>query len=786
MRKDILLLLLLFFSTTAFGQKYTISGYVTDSATGEQLIGANVYDLNTLEGTTTNTYGFFSFTMEEDTVELVISYIGYQPYYKTVYLDADRKLNVALLSSVSLKEVEVTADRVEKIQERTQMSSVSIPIKQIKKLPAFMGEVDVLKALQLMPGVQSGNEGSSGLYVRGGSPDQNLILLDGVPVYNVSHLFGFFSVFNADAINNVQLIKGGFPARYGGRLSSVLEINMKEGNRNEFHGEGSLGIIASKLTLEGPIIKDKASFIVSGRRTYIDILARPLIKSQMEGDGIVGYYFYDLNGKVNYKISDKDRLYLSAYMGDDKFYFRDEQSYINNNVEYMDAFGGELSWGNLTSVLRWNHEFSQKLFSNVTLNYSQYKFLTAVSQESTETPPNQDPIHNSFNLNYFSGIKDWSTRIDFDYVPSPRHFLKFGANAIWHTFEPGATQFQSKQASFELDTTFNNEKIPAYEFAIYVEDDVKITNQLKANIGVHASAFSVRDEFYYSVQPRVSARYLINEFMSVKASYAMMAQYIHLLTNSGVGLPTDLWVPATDNVLPQNSHQVAGGFATTVKDLLEVSIEGYYKVMNNIIEFKPGTSFIGSEAGWEEKVASGTGWSYGGELFLQKKTGNTTGWVGYTLSWTEREFEEINFGERFPYKYDRRHDISVAISHEFNDKWEMSGTWVYGTGNATTLPLARYQAAGGLSGPFGYSEDIYSYGERNSYRMAAYHRMDFGVTYNKETKWGGYSFNLSVYNLYNRKNPFFIYEGTDSRGDREFKQVSLFPVLPSLSFNFHF
>ena len=774
------LLLMFILPLSLFGQKYTISGYISDKATGEKLIGANVYDLKTLQGTTTNNYGFFSLTLPADSVHLTVSYIGYNAYSNQMLLNKDMQLNISLSSALELEQIEVTAEMTERIEERTQMSTISIPIQQIKALPAFMGEVDILKALQLLPGVQSGNEGASGLYVRGGSPDQNLILLDGVPVYNVSHLFGFFSVFNADAINNVQLIKGGFPARYGGRLSSVLEINMKEGNSQEFHGEGSVGLIASKLTLEGPIVKDKASFIISGRRTYYDILAQPFILMATDGAGTGGYYFYDLNAKVNYKISDKDRLYLSAYMGDDKFYFKDKYT----EGDYTNKVDGKLRWGNTTAVLRWNHQFNKKLFSNTTLNFSKYKFLTSASNETIDKV-NGKTETTSYLLQYFSGIQDWSTKVDFDFIPAPNHFVKFGASAIWHKFEPGATQFKLNFIGEQLDTTIANQTVNAGEFAVYIEDDMKISNRLKANIGLHASGFSVNDEFYKSLQPRASLRFLINENLSFKASYAAMAQYIHLLTNSGIGLPTDLWVPATEKIRPQNSHQVAAGLARTFMDKYEVSLEGYYKQMNNIIEYKDGASFLSTDRDWQNKVEPGTGWSYGSELFIQKKTGNTTGWIGYTLSWTNRQFEEINFGEIFPYKYDRRHDISVVVIHKINDNIEISGTWVYGTGNAVTLPLQRYPSTSEGIDFEDFFYELEYYKERNGYRMRDYHRLDLGVTFKKERRWGESAWNFSVYNAYNRKNPFFIYYTSDGKKP-VFKQVSLFPIIPSVSYSFKF
>lgn len=747
---------------------------------------ANIYDAKTLNGTTSNSYGFFSLTLPEDSVTLVISYVGYQAYRETFYLPADTQLQIGLRPTTQLREIEVKASRNERIEETTQMSTITLPVEDIKKLPAFMGEVDVLKVLQLLPGVQSGSEGSSGLYVRGGSPDQNLILLDGVPVYNVSHLFGFFSVFNADAINNVQLIKGGFPARYGGRLSSVLDIQMKEGNQKKFHGEGSIGLIASKLTLEGPIVKDKASFLISGRRTYIDLIARPIINNQFEDGGTAGYFFYDLNGKVNYTLGSKDRLYLSAYLGDDKFHFRETTKSNFGNEYYEDTYGGRLTWGNITGVLRWNHQYNSKLFSNLTLNYSNYEFDTGVEEESIETV-NGQTTKEAFNLRYFSGIEDWSLKMDYDFVPAPDHYIRFGASARLQEFKPGAVQFRVESTNDAIDTTLSNTFVDATEFRLYAEDDIKVSDVFKINLGIHGSAFHVMDDWFWSVEPRIAGRYLLSESLSVKASGALMKQYIHLLTNSGIGLPTDLWVPATGKVPPQSSWQVAAGVAKTFEDGFEVSVEGYYKDMQNIIEYKEGASYLSNSNNWEDQVESGHGWSYGGELFVQKKQGKTTGWLGYTLSWTKRQFEEINFGKVFPFRYDRRHDVSLAIVHRISDRVDISGTWVYGTGNAVSLPLARYSGVNSQFGMFFPGNELYYYDERNGFRMASYHRLDIGITLKKETKWGQSNWNFSLYNAYNRKNPFFIYYGTDDMtGDPAFKQVSLFPVLPSISYQFKF
>lgn len=752
-----LALFLLFISSNAFAQNITISGYVSEQKSGERLIGATVFIPEKNVGTATNAYGFYSITLPAGTFVLHSSYLGFQQFIDTINATANVSLNIEMArQSSSLNEVVIKAQRNETHLE-TQMSSIDLPVETIKSLPAFLGEVDVMKAIQLLPGVQGGNEGSSGLYVRGGGPDQNLILLDGVPVYNASHLFGFFSVFNADAIRSVEVVKGGFPARYGGRLSSVIDIHMKEGDKNKFHGEGGIGIVASRLTLEGPIKKGKSSFMVAGRRTYIDALARPFMKQQ-----IVGYYFYDLNGKVNFKLGEKDHLYISGYFGNDKFSSKEEYSFS--------SFKASLNWGNATAVARWNHQFSPRLFGNLTTHYSRYQFGVGVEDGS-----NFNGEEEIFKLKYTSGIEDVALRYDFDYRPHPNHNIRAGLGGVAHTYKPGAQQI--KQTGSEAsDTTIGIKPIYAQEYDAYIEDDMRITNRLKANVGVHFTGFAVRDQFFTSIQPRVALRYLISDDLSFKASYAQMNQFIHLLTNSSVGLPTDLWVPATDVVPPMKSHQAAAGFAYTHRKGYEFTVEGYYKTMDNVIEYKEGASFLNTTTSWEDKIESGKGYSYGAEFFIQKKQDRFTGMLGYTVSWTNRQFENLNNGEMFPYRYDRRHDFKVAGVYKITERIEFSAEWLYGTGNAITLPIAVYE---GPDGP------VTVYGERNGFRMPAYHRGDVSIKFSKQMKRHERAWVIGVYNVYNRKNPFFIYKDTFAY-QTKFKQISLFPIIPSISYQFKF
>ncbi len=781
--------MLSFQHTIIKAQSFVISGFVEDIRSGERLISASVYDLRTKRGSTTNDYGFYSLSLPSDTVELVISYVGYAPYYNKFYLSRDTILNILTDPTIQLDEVLISAARTENFINSTQLSQVEIPIHQIQALPVIFGEADIMKTLQLMPGVQSGNEGTSGIYVRGGGPDQNLILLDGVPVYNASHLFGFFSVFNPDAISNVRLITGGFPARYGGRLSSVLDIRMKEGNLKTFQGEGSIGNIASKFTFEGPIVKDKTSFIVSARRTYIDVLAAPIVSAVNSASGggekfRAGYYFYDANAKINHKFSDRDRIYLSFYMGRDKAYAKSSNTYIYNDTVNQQNMDFGLLWGNITTALRWNHVFSNKLFANFTGIYSNYLFDTS---EEFEFLRNNKP-ESLFKFNYYSGIENSGLKADFDYNPVPRHSIKFGANYLYHTFKPGVLSYRVQDGESGITQGFGNKNVYANEFYLYFEDTWRISGLISANLGVHYSGFIVKDEYYDSFQPRLSLRTMINENWSVKAAYTHMHQYIHLLTNTNIGLPTDLWLPSTDMIKPQESKQVAAGVAGIIGNSVELTVEGFYKTMDNLIEYKEGASFFQMSDNWESKVEVGDGYAYGTEVLLRKNSGALTGWIGYTLSWSWRVFDNINFGEPYPYKYDRRHDVSVVALYKLNDNIDFGATWVYGTGNAVTLAIARYASEYEVQELTEYGSSfggIEHYKGRNGYRMPAYHRLDVNANFHKQTKWGHRTWSVGAYNLYNRQNPFFLYFGY-SNNSRVLKQVSLFPIIPSVRYSFKF
>jgi hypothetical protein len=779
--------------------KITISGYIEDQENSEKLIGATVIDQGTKYGAQTNVYGFYSITLpKSESYTLSFNYLGYESKQIVVYPKRDTLINTTLSTKIVLKEVVISSEKSVRIEERTEMSRITIPISQIKNMPALFGEVDILKSLQLLPGVQKGSEGSAGIYVRGGGPDQNLILLDAVPVYNATHLFGFFSVFNADAISNVELIKGGFPARFGGRLSSVIDITMKDGNKQKFKVNGGIGIISSRLTIEGPILKNKSSFIVSARRTYIDLLARPLIKAQAQGN-VFGYYFYDVNAKVNYTVTDKDRIYLSFYNGKDKAYGNTKESYFSDNSTYTNENSFGINWGNTIAAIRWNKIIGSKLFSNTTATYTKYNFNTQNKNSSVKKENNNVVNKEDYLQKYFSGVYDWAIRQNFDYMLNHNNLIRFGATYTYHTFEPGSQQYKIQDIQNTQDTTFGLKNIFASEASVYIEDEIRFTKKIKANIGLHQAFFSVEKRNYFSLQPRISVNYNFYPGWALKASYAQMVQFLHLLTNGSIGLPTDLWVPATKQIAPQISKQGAMGVAHTIADEYEFSIETYYKHMQNVIEYKEGTSSLFSSADWQKNITTGQGWSYGAEFFIQKKAGKNTGWIGYTLSWTNRQFDQKNFGVPYPYKYDRRHDIGITYSRKISSKYDFSCNWVFGTGSAFTLALQEYAAAPNINGVFNnniffsqggfgtQSEAVTPYlSSLNNLRMAPYHRLDIGVNAHLINKWGTSTWNFSVYNAYNRANPYFYYMGYNNSGQRKLMQVTIFRFLPSITYNFSF
>lgn len=764
------LLLMLLLSCVTFAQNFTLSGRIKDAANGEDLIGAAVV-VQGMEGTgvITNTYGFYSITLPKGTYNVAIQYIGYQSVVKEVVLTKDVSLNIELAEeSESLEEVVVSAEAANANVTKTEMSVAKLSPKEVEAVPVIFGEKDIIKMVQLLPGVKTSGEGGSGFSVRGGGLDQNLILLDEAPVYNASHLLGFFSVFNSDAIKDVTLYKGGMPAEYGGRASSVMDVVMKDGNSKRFGASGGIGLISSKLTLEAPIVKDKGSFIISGRRTYADVFLKLSSNEDLRNTTL---YFYDLNMKANYQITDKDRVYLSGYFGRDNFGFGND-------------FG--FNWGNATGTLRWNHIFNDRLFGNTSLIYSDYDYEFSIGAGEEQ-----------FGLS--SGINDLNLKQDFTYFMNKDNTMSFGANIIRHEFVPGEIS-SGDESNFSAD---NIERQFALEGAAYVQNEQKVGQRWSFIYGLRYSvfdytgpgtAYEIEDgevastktyddwetiQLYHGLEPRVSIKYLLNEVSSLKVAYNRNYQYMHLLSNSTSGSPTDRWVPSSNNVKPQIADQVAAGYFRNFADnMYEFSAEVYYKDMQNLIDYKPGAELIFNSS-IETELVYGDGKAYGLELLLKKTQGKFTGWLSYTLSRSLREFDDIDDGKVFPSRQDRIHDLSVTAIYNFHPKWTASANFVFYTGDAVSFPSGRYEVDG-VQVPY--------YTERNGYRFPNYHRMDLGVTWMvKKTKRFESSWNFSVYNVYGRENPYIInFEENEDTGQVEAVQFSLFKAIPSVSYNFRF
>lgn len=752
--------------------KYTINGTIKDSKTGEELIGAAV-TIQELpgKGGVTNAYGFYSITLPEGSYTIVAQYIGYEPQSEKIELNQNIKKDFDLGEvSTALEQVVVTAEKKDQNITDIQMGVDKLDAKELENIPVLMGEKDVLKTIQLKPGVKSAGEGNSGFYVRGGAADQNLIILDEATVYNASHLLGFFSVFNADALKDVTLYKGSQPAEFGGRLSSVLDIRMKDGNDRKYSVSGGLGLISSRLAVEGPIVKEKGSFIVSGRRTYADMFLKLSPDTTLKKAKL---YFYDLNAKANYRINENNRIFLSGYFGKDVF-------------GYSDLFG--FDWGNATGTLRWNSIMGDRMFSNTSIMFSNYDYQINIDL-------------NDVKAKIISRIQDYNLKQDFQYFANTQNKLKFGINSIYHKIIPGEISIDINQSVSEQKLTNKH----AWENAAYVSHEWKPNEKINFEYGLRASSFSAvgpgdyytynsegeaidtatynSGEFvktFVNLEPRFAANYIINSKNSVKASYGRNTQNLHLLSNSTSGSPTDLWIPSSNNVKPELADQVSLGYFRNFKDnTYEFSTEVYYKNLQNQIDYKDGAELEFNE-NVESQLLYGDGRAYGIEFFLKKRFGKLNGWVGYTLSRTEKKIEGINSNEYYPAKQDRTHDISIVAIYEIAKKWTLSATWVYYTGNAVTFPSGKYEVAGQV---------VNYYTERNGYRMPAYHRMDIGATWQrKKTEKFESSWNFSVYNAYGRENAYTITfeEDPNDPSRTQAVQTTLFRWVPAFTYNFKF
>jgi len=772
MKKIILSVLVLLNFGVVFSQKVQISGYVSDFESGERLIGAVITDLTNDNSISTNSYGYFIIDCPiNQEIKLQCSFIGFKQTTKIIKTDKSQICNFDLKSDIAIEEVIVSADK-QKISN-TEMGTISMPVSQVKLLPALGGESDILKAIQMVPGVQGGTEGSSGLYVRGGGIDQNLILLDDVPLYYVNHLGGFVSTFNSDALNDVKLIKGSSPARYGGRLSSVLDVRMKDGNMKKITGNATISMITSKFLIEGPIKKDTSSFLFSTRGLYWGFVYAGLSKI-LFNDFMINYNFYDVNAKFNRIINKKNRIYLSFYYGDDNFVPRVFTDVKDEKIIFPTR------WGNFLTSVRWNKTFNSKLFSNATILYTRYRYNNSINYSNKQE---------KFNYSYLTGINDFSAKYELQYSANNYLNIRLGANYTYHEFNPGFfKENKLENDTILLDTTYGNNKIYAQEANSYIENKIKINDYINFNLGLRFSNYFVEKQHFGAFEPRLLANIKINSTTSIKASFTQNTQNIHLLTSSTVGMPVDLWVPATAIATPEKSTQYSIGFYK-IFDKYFVSVESYYKKMNNLIAYSEGYGHYGAAQNWQQKIETkGKGTSYGLEILVEKKSGDITGWISYTYANTNRQFENINNGLAYPFKYDRRHTLNIVANYKISEKINISASWVYGSGYPFTMAIGKYPYIDDERNSFEpeFYDIAYIYPDKNSFRMRAFHHLDISANFTKKIKRGIRTWSISIYNVYNRQNPFYYYMDTDQQNNWRLYQQSLFPIIPSISYSLKF
>lgn len=786
---------------------YTISGFVRDSVSYESLINANVFERKNRSGTTTNNYGFYSITLPPGTVTLRASFVGYEAREITLELTCDTLIDIPLRTSRTLGEVVVEGLNPRSEVLSTQTGVVEVPAQRIKSMPALLGETDVVKALQRLPGVAIGTEGMTGLYVRGGDADGNLYLLDGNPVYHTNHLLGFFSAFNPDAVKNATFYKGSFPAEYGGRLSSVVDVRTNDGDRYEYHGNLSIGLLAMRGNLEGPIVKGKSSFNVSLRRTWMELITWPLLKAMNNGEDNKikgGYHFFDMNAKVNHSFSDRTRGYMSFYMGNDSYLNgeeKEEEDRVRKDFRWR--------WGNLIGSAGINHVFSNKLFATFIAGYTRYRSHIRQDKEGyIVSTSNANRQLFSQESHYRSAMEDLSLRASFDYRLNEKHRVKIGGDYLFHNFRPERNTMKSlyrdSVKSQKTNTVYANSLIHGHEVSLYAEEEMHVMERLKANVGLRATFFHVQRQTYFSLQPRLAVRYLLGRNLSAKLSYSKMNQYIHMLSNSYISQPTDIWVPVTRNIRPMNAHQFTAGVYYTLHRHYNFSAEGYVKRMNNLIEYKDRFPVGTDYSNWEERVGMGYGRSYGMELMAQKKAGRLSGWIGYTLSWSDRLFPDgsVNKGRRFPSQYDNRHKVDVVATYKVSRKVELTAAWMYASGNHITVMDQIYHGGTGQTG-HGYIQGgnvilqdgdgfAYAASSRNNYQLSPYHRLDLGVNFYRYKKKGRMGiWNLSLCNAYCHPNPFsvrtqYYIDSETGKKDIFLEQSILFLFLPSVSYTYKF
>ena len=796
MQKKILYLIISFTLAVSglYAQRVTLSGTVRDASSGESLMGAYIILTDTThamspQGCVTNQAGFYSLTVPSGDYRMTVSYLSYQTITEDIRLQKSVNRTFELEpTAISGEEVVIQGEKADKNIASADVGHMEMKIEAIKALPALMGEADVIKSIQLLPGVQSGGEGNSGYYVRGSGTDQNLILLDEATVYNAGHLFGFFSIFNADAVKNIDMVKSGMPAYYGGRAASILNVYQKEGNLKKYEVDGGIGLIFSHLTVQGPIKKNKASFIISGRRTYADFLIQPFLKPTSPLKGM-DFYFYDLNAKFNVIINDKHRLYFGAYYGNDVYGFKSPTGGTNCTFH----------WGNAAASARWNYIITDKLFLNTSATFSYYDFKTNMGMDV-------------FKLDLSSGVRDYALKSELTWMPTPKHNIRFGVHNTFHYCIPGQYAVQAGEGfDFALPEV---QPFMANELAIYAHDEWDISRRWKMNVGVRYTHFCHIGDFtryildeadnivdsvmykpgelisqYNRVEPRFSVRFLIDSATSIKASATLNNQFMHQISIASISLPTDVWMPCTDLLKPQTVIQASlGVFRNFYHNMFETYIDLYYKKMYNLAEYRDGLDFGAFTMNPDQIYVYGQGWSTGAELFVKKSKGKITAFIGYTLGFTRKQFDDLNNGQPFWAKYDRRHDVSISLTYEIlRNKLSVSALWVYQTGNTMTIPIGYYFYMGSY---------ITEYSDRNGYRIPPYHRLDIAVNWTiKKTSKFETGLNFSIYNVYNRKNPFFIYMETATNFDlqnldfsitNQAYQMSLFPIIPSVMWTFKF
>ena len=779
-------------------RQVTISGFVRDQASSESLIGASVYEVASRKGSATNSYGFFSLTLPPGNIRLHASYIGYESCsFNFTELDRDTLLNIELRPNARLEEVVVTASERDRLSvNNTLMGTMEFSQKTIKATPTLFGESDIVKTLQLTPGVASGSEGLAGLYVRGGDQDGNLFLIDGNPVYQINHVGGLFSAFNPEAIRNLDFFKAGFPARYGGRLSSVVDVHTKEGNMKEYHGSAMLGLTSGNLNFEGPIIKDRTSFNASFRRSWLDALSAPGLAiynkiQKKKGEKFSARYaFTDLNLKVNHHINDRSQAYVNFYFGQDFLKGGSSEFSVGDDITpFENKDFGKMRWGNIALSSGWSYVFNNKMFGTVTLAYSHYQ--SKLKQETSQyygTEGDKDYSSRFIETSTRNGINDFGVHANFDYIPTPAHHIRYGTDYLYHRFSPEYIEEKTSENLSPTKRTTGDERLSANELAVFAEDDWAISPIVRANAGLRLNMYNIQKKTYVSLDPRLSVRFLLTRDLSLKASYARMNQYVHQISESYMSLPTDMWMPVSKKLKPLESDQVSVGAYYNLHKDYSFSVEGYHKWMNHLLDYKDGYNFLPSFVGWEEKLAAGKGWAYGAEFIARKETGRITGWIGYGLMWSDRQFDEINNGKRFPAKYDNRHKLNIVANWKINEKLELTGSWTFMTGNRVTVAFENYEDLGLTPVPPLLPEGGLDYfTERNNVRLPAYHRLDLGINIYRPKKNGHLGiWNISVYNAYCQMNPITIHKRSWINYSHYFETLSLLPIIPSISYTYKF